>query len=63
MFSKIKIMKNYMILGAEQPHELVKAVNEFLTHNPEYSMLGGPYSDKMGHYQALTKNEKQQLNG
>ena len=55
----------YIILMANDAMGLSQVVNDFFkTHQNynEYKLIGGPYSDSMGHYQAVIKNNQQQLN-
>lgn len=54
----------YTILQEEHSGKLVMSVHDFISKNPNFMFLGGPYSDGRYHYQALVKKEeKQQLNG
>ena len=53
----------YIILMASDAIGLTQVVNDFFTTNQNYEFQGGPYCDKTGHYQAVVKIEKQQLNG
>jgi hypothetical protein len=56
----------YIILMASDAIELSQVVNDFLKTDQNYNkfkLVGGPYSDHKGHYQAVVKKEKQQLNG
>lgn len=56
----------YIILMANNAMELSQVVNDFFKTNQnynEYKLIGGPYSDIMGHYQAVIKSNQQQLNG
>ena len=43
----------YQILSSEYAQSLVVEVNKFLQENPNFILLGGPYSDSRYHYQAV----------
>ncbi len=51
----------YLILMANNPGELQQVINDFITHNPDYTFCGGPYCDNLGHYQALTKTKEKSI--
>jgi len=56
----------YIILMANDAIGLSQSVNDFYKTDQyynKYKRIGGPYSDHKGHYQAVVKKEKQQLNG
>lgn len=56
---------NYIILMANTAIELTQVVNDFFKTDQNYNkykLIGGPYSDNIGHYQAVVKKAKQQLN-
>ena len=55
----------YIILMANNAMELTHVVNDFFKSNQNYNkykLIGGPYSDNLGHYQAVVKKENKQLN-
>jgi hypothetical protein len=50
---------------ANNAMELTHVVNDFFKSNQNYNkykLIGGPYSDNLGHYQAVVKKENKQLN-
>jgi hypothetical protein len=56
----------YIILMANSAFDLSEVVNDFFKTDQNYNkyeLIGGPYSDNLGHYQAVVKKETQQLNG
>ena len=55
----------YIILMANDAIGLSQSVNDFFKTDQNYNkykLIGGPYSDNIGHYQAVVKKIKQQLN-
>jgi hypothetical protein len=57
---------DYIILMASNAMELSQVVNDFFKTDQNYNkfkLVGGPYSDSTNHYQAVIKNNQQQLNG
>ena len=56
----------YQIIGASTVLELQTEVNNFLLKNSIYSLLGGPFANNGGYYQAVEKLDftfnKTQLN-
>lgn len=51
----------YIILMAMSSQNLQQCVNEFFEQNPTAKLQGGPYCNNLGHYQAITLEEKQLL--
>ena len=51
----------YIILMANSAFDLSKVVNDFFKTDQNYNkykLIGGPYSDNLGHYQAVVKKRK-----
>jgi hypothetical protein len=54
----------YQILSSISAALLSLEVNEFLKLNPNFKLIGGPYSDGSYHYQAVQEiKQLNQLNG